>query len=280
MEEITFKRELITPTRANELLSVNIQNNRPINKSAVNLYASEMLAGRWNENTGATIVVSDTGKLLDGQTRMQAIRVSGVSLFMTVCYGVSENSIMQIDQGRLRSKGDSLAFFGVKYAKVIAGGVTVYSLLKKGVSALSGGVVQNSGGFKAGGRAGDNKLSSQFVYDTYISQQNWWDNKVKKSSEKLVDTPSNVLGIWRWFADIDADDADNFFGKLLSGEGLTKNDAIFTLRERLLKAVAYREFALTALERRNMYVRAWNAYRNGEKLARLTTNYPSEMKPI
>ena len=58
----------INPTLALEMLGDN-EHNRKVTQSRVNEYASEMKNGMWLLN-GETIIMSETGKLLDGQHRL------------------------------------------------------------------------------------------------------------------------------------------------------------------------------------------------------------------
>ena len=53
---LEFKKELITPSRAKELLEANI-NNRRVKIEVVNRYAQDILAGRWKYDTGEVIKI-------------------------------------------------------------------------------------------------------------------------------------------------------------------------------------------------------------------------------
>ena len=54
---------LITPKQASELLKQNV-NNRPLQKHRVLLLFTEMMSGRWKEETGEAIKISKTNRLL------------------------------------------------------------------------------------------------------------------------------------------------------------------------------------------------------------------------
>lgn len=104
--EMTMTYELITPKKAGEILARN-QNNRKISKSTVRAYANDMIAGNWDESTGTSISIDENGILKDGQHRLTAIRVSGISIHMWVCRNVSNKAIY--DNNRKRSNSDQLS---------------------------------------------------------------------------------------------------------------------------------------------------------------------------
>ncbi len=79
-------KTLITPEIASELLKANTINRR-IKESVVGYLAGEMKNGNFVYN-GESIIVSDTGRLLDGQHRLLAIKYSGVSVYVNLVVGV------------------------------------------------------------------------------------------------------------------------------------------------------------------------------------------------
>lgn len=103
--KMTMNYELITPEIASDLLENN-DVNRKISHGTVTAYMSDMLAGNWDENTGASISLDESGRLRDGQHRLTAIVNAGVSLHMWVCRCVSEDGIY--DNNRKRSTSDQI----------------------------------------------------------------------------------------------------------------------------------------------------------------------------
>ena len=77
-----FETKFISPAMAEALLATN-----PINRSAnlerVLFYESEMNAGKWGLN-GQGIILSASGKFLDGQKRMLAIIRHGKPVEMLI----------------------------------------------------------------------------------------------------------------------------------------------------------------------------------------------------
>ena len=64
----------ITPHMAEQLLSVNADEQRNINKRRVDQYATDMAKGLWKAN-GEPIIIDERGRLIDGQHRLgQSLR--------------------------------------------------------------------------------------------------------------------------------------------------------------------------------------------------------------
>lgn len=110
VDGITITRELITPEIATAMLEKNT-NNRPTNQSRVLQYAADMRAGEWRENHQG-IAFDVHGNARDGQHRLWAVIESGVSVYMHVARGLSEEACATIDQGRARSVRDVLRMNG------------------------------------------------------------------------------------------------------------------------------------------------------------------------
>lgn len=107
--------EFITPALAKQLLEQNPR-NRNLSGMAVKKYASDMKTGRWNNN-GQTIVISESGYLLDGQHRCAAVLASGVTIAAFVVRGAPDKVYTTIDTGRPRSLADLLTIEGYVDAK-------------------------------------------------------------------------------------------------------------------------------------------------------------------
>ena len=103
---MTMTYELITPEMASGLLESNNE-NRKLSKGTVQAYMNDILAGNWDETTGAAISIDENGVLRDGQHRLAAIVESGVAIHMWVCRNVSRDGIY--DNNRKRSNADQIS---------------------------------------------------------------------------------------------------------------------------------------------------------------------------
>lgn len=98
--------ELVTPEVASRLLENN-EGNRRIRPSVVTKYAAAMLHGNWKV-TPEPIVISNTGRLMNGQHRLHAVIKSGVSISLFVVRGVDVVLFEALDRGATRSAADAL----------------------------------------------------------------------------------------------------------------------------------------------------------------------------
>ena len=80
-----FEVITITPAIADALLKNNCANRR-ISLKTVDLYARDMMNGKWEKDNPSPIVLSESGKLLDGQHRLLAVIRSGLPRELAVAY--------------------------------------------------------------------------------------------------------------------------------------------------------------------------------------------------
>lgn len=273
MTNLSVKYTKITPEIAGLLLRKNVENNRTLMPAVVSKYAQLMEVGQWDINTGDTIKISDDGFVLDGQHRLQAVIKSGVTIYSFVAYGLSQDSFRNIDIGRSRRTSDALHFSGIPAPKVVAAAVQLYHSLKNGThlgvmrTPSAPGREHAGGGSTFCGSAGAaGRLSSLDIEKIYFANRERWHKYANTYLRKgrVVDTSSNIAGMWAYLADINENDADEFFARLVEGDSLSAGSPILALRERLIAAKTTKVGYLSSSERRAVYVSAWNAYRRGK----------------
>lgn len=103
----------ITPAKAKTWLENNFR-NRPLSEDVVHAYARDMINEVWIE-THQGLAFNDKDELIDGQHRLHAIVLSGVTVRMMVTFGLpsaiagKEMTTMDaVDRGRTRSVADQL----------------------------------------------------------------------------------------------------------------------------------------------------------------------------
>lgn len=94
------------PTAQKILLASNYD-NRKVRKSVVAKYARDMLNGNWLF-TPEPIVISKTGRLLNGQHRLMAVVESHCPQKFMVTSGFDDETFSVLDRGALRTKSDAL----------------------------------------------------------------------------------------------------------------------------------------------------------------------------
>ena len=120
--KLTF--EFIDPDSAKELLKANDKNYRKMIASCADRYTDDMFKQRWTITT-ATIAISKSKKLLDGQHRLSAIVTSGVGIWTYVLRDVPDDLIddPNQDKGKIRKAVEFAQRQGIKNASVAAGAV-------------------------------------------------------------------------------------------------------------------------------------------------------------
>ncbi len=97
-----YHTETITPQLAAELLAMGAKNRR-VSETHVKKLAEEMKAGRWVLN-GETIKFSADGKLIDGQHRLEAIILSGVSIVTSIAVGIQDERAFETIDNLIRKR--------------------------------------------------------------------------------------------------------------------------------------------------------------------------------
>ena len=106
--DMTMTIEEIGPKKAQEYLKLNIHNPRhgQMSRSVIRRYAELMKAALWELN-GEAIQFDEEGFLKNGQHRLAAIILSGVTVKMAVIRGVGKD-VMIYDGGYIRTVGQNV----------------------------------------------------------------------------------------------------------------------------------------------------------------------------
>lgn len=102
----------VTPALAEEWLQQNL-GNRKLITNRVMQFATDMESGRWVDRHPHGIAFDSTGRLLDGQHRLHAVTLSGVTVRMRVTFGLDPEMQSMFDLGAPRHTGEILRRVGV-----------------------------------------------------------------------------------------------------------------------------------------------------------------------
>jgi hypothetical protein len=102
-----FKIEDVDPQRASEILQKCNRMNRRLRPGTVKKYSKIMKAGQWHLSP-EPVIVSDTGRLLNGQHRLSAVVDADVSVPFLFVYGPDESTFEVLDRGATRTVADAL----------------------------------------------------------------------------------------------------------------------------------------------------------------------------
>ena len=103
-KEMKMEMVLVSPEVAQKLLENN-KTNRRISNQIVQTYLRDMESGRWMTSS-TPISIGNDGQLKDGQHRLMAIVLSGLTIPMWVCYNVPNDALF--DVGKTRTIQDVL----------------------------------------------------------------------------------------------------------------------------------------------------------------------------
>lgn len=243
----------VTPAMARKWLGDLADNQRNMRDTKVQQYARDMAAGHW-PITGDTVKISTEGRLIDGQHRLSAVSLADVEVTMLVAFDVDPAVMPVLDTGLGRTFGDVLSVDGGP-RKFIVGAIVRYICFWE-----SGNYMASTGNGRPVPTMTEMKLRFEADRDLFVTASTRAGD-VQRS--KL--TPGGPAGTaFFLFSKVaDTDRAHGFFDRFLTGANLELGDPILALRNRVTRARIER---LKSAEYLALYVRAWNADREGRKL--------------
>lgn len=242
-----MKAELktITPAIAMDLLEKNY-GNRSLNKDHVERLAKEIKEGRWKIN-GDMIRIGNSGRILDGQHRLNAVIKSGRTIQTWMMEGLDDDIFDTIDVGKKRSGGDTLASLGEEHPFRLAAALALVDKYMTG-RVLSYTLYSN-------GEIKELAEKYPLVRDAIVS----------KTNGKGILPPAVIDACNYLFSQKDPKAASEFIDRVLKGHGLEEWDPAYILRERLVMNTVSK----SKLKRGYIFalcIKAWNAYRSGRKM--------------
>jgi len=265
---VTTAVEKITPAKAQEYLTRNI-NNRRVREAMVNNYAEQMKRGLWRLSNDA-ICITNTGKLINGQHRLMAICKSGKTCEFNVSRGYDEDDIMVMDNGMGRSAGDILYLQGIENANTLSGIIKRRLVLSRHNTALTN---NNNGGLYSG----NNKILNAAVNEEFYAHQELYKevtkiakcvyNKLRVlvtseyggiAAHLILDQNhpiENVKAFWYEFCGLQPD----------------SNSVTMLLRTKLVNDKMSKA-KMSAVMKQKLIIKAWNAYITGKTVKVLAYN--------
>lgn len=246
----------VTPALARELLARNTSNRNP-SEADVRETTAVILAGEY-AITGEAIIVASDGTLSNGQRRCEAVKRAGMSIISTVSFGPAPETAIETDQTRPHTLAHRFQRLEVSNSTDVATVVTdLYLYFYKGY-------VDRKEGTKKNWRASVKMFKDDdAVALTALSA-------VRETAVKLG-LKKPPVGLCRVFAGtlvvtgkLNSAQAKTFLEAVMSGASLNTGDPALTLRDTLSM-----RRGLKGHEQFELYVRAWNAYREGRQLKQL-----------
>ena len=243
----------LTPVLAHLLLQKNTA-NRPISETNMSRIKRDILAGHWDFN-GQPIVISKDGFLNDGQHRIRAVIETGRSIRMVIVFGPERKSRFTLDQGVGRTVGHYLAMQGFEDANPLA------STANYAWQYRERGRLSNSGA--------DSPTNSEarLMVEHYGDLRESLEFISRPGATVLCSKPMLAFTHWAISRSSAGERAaTEFFNRLIGGAGLGEGSPILYCRNRLIQMKGTGSLN----NRAELIFRAWNSYRRGEKVDRIT----------
>lgn len=232
--------------------------NRKVSRVNLENLMKAMEQGRWHTD-GSPIKFDREGHLIDGQHRLLAVINTGKSQTFMVVFGVERASMTTLDTGKTRSRGDVLAIHDPNLVDVnsVAAAATIMFRWDSGIR-------------------GNNLRNAYVSNDEVVT---YYD----KNKDEIVEGTRQGRRLMRHigagsgqsfalcyylFTNIDAEDAEFFWDRLVDGQGLEIGNPIYALRELLAREARNPETRerMRADVSVALTIKAWNAYRRGEEI--------------
>lgn len=260
---ITVKHGTITPKLAQTWLgrTPETTNFRPKRIHRINTMADDMTANRWTESPDA-ITLNSKGEVTNGQHRLHACILSGVSFKAIIMKGV--DNAVNFDKGSPRSLIDSLRAQGEPNYVPLGSALTALYRYRQFANFYPHySTPYSTGGNSQMGYPSTGRLLEMLAKFPTIHRsvaQCIRGSVIGKLSVSIV---THFVGS---ITDVDA--ADVFIERLMSGENLNERDSIFHLRNRII-ANKLGKRQLRPEDFHALYIKAWNAWVQGQGMSRL-----------
>lgn len=249
--------ERVTPAIAEKWLGKNTH-NRKINDRIVRAMVRDLEDGNWIDN-GATITFSDEGVLLDGQHRLNAIVNAGIGINSIIVRGAKAEAQHTMDTGAKRTLANALELRGEKNCTKLG-------------SAIAANINYDRSG-RIGKLGGSASVTNSEALD-YLEKNPWVRDQLPEVARICVNMKGLKAGmvsvLYRVLFDIDPEDADFFFQRLLSDEDHHKGEPIYTLRKSLMLDAARTDGHRPVVWKAAVIIKAWNKFRDGEECSNLS----------
>lgn len=259
---------VVTPTLASLMTDRNT-GNRHLSDEHVARLADDMRNERWREN-GETVKFDVDGWLNDGQHRLYAAAMGGHTFVTDVCFGLSRESRLTVDQGKKRTAADILKIRDdAHHAGTLAATIRILLTLR---------AVDAAGRTRVGPRFTAVEVASHHGdfegIDASVTRANAFRRTLKRPTAGITAALMHLLDLHA------PDDAEKFWRKLETGLDLSDElDPIYQLRQRLLMWAGTRDrqpdYDVLAV-----VIKAWNAFREGREVKLLHFKPDVEKFPV
>lgn len=256
-----IRAEVITPDVARAYLESNTR-NRPVSVARVSEYAAAMRSGKWVLN-GDSLRFDASGRLIDGQHRLQACVQAGVPFCTYVVRGIDDaRAFLTIDVGKVRGPRDMLAYRSGEMSASLADKVVAAARLVYGWDSC-----EDKTRFRLATPPKRTPEEWAEIAGTYLPRLEHIASTLPREIEKLA--VRSVMVATNYILDrINPEDAARFINGLAEGVFSDADDPVKRLRDALaFRPVSARD-GQAANKREVMAItfKTWNAFRDGRKV--------------
>lgn len=264
---------VVTPAMAARWLALN-QGNRKPSRAKVRRFADVIRNGKWMEN-GETLKFSESGRLLDGQSRLRAIIEANTPVELELRFEIPDVAQKAMDCGEARRPTHTLEMLGYEHAHVLSPALRfVYQMEQGGI---------RQGGSTSGRQSVMENLAVPALIkrNEGLTKSVAWAIAQGMPLRKLL--PFSEAAFFHYvFTGAGTERRDGFFAALIPGRyerngGKKPGGAIGMLRERLTKNIGG---ALSPKARVKLVVKAWNAWARELPISELTLKPMENCAPI
>ena len=250
----------ISPELAEHIISNLNGSNRKPSKPKVAEYVHAMQTKRWPV-TGAALVFSKLGYLLDGQHRLLACIQAGVPLTTFIAFNIADGAFAMIDIGRKRTNTD--AFFVAKIANSnVAAAATRWVMIHEQDPTFRHLTFTNDEMYSFYTKNLNNPLFAECVSNAVEIEAA--TRSLSPAGQRRNYCPAGPMAAYLYFFSLkNRKQASHFVGELLN---MSRYGRVY------IKAIKDRMDANTGriheVVRNALLVQAWNAFRGGDRVSK------------
>jgi hypothetical protein len=251
----TIKTELrlVTPDVATEMLKRN-GGNRPLNVRHSKKLAADMTAGRWLFD-GSPISFNTKGQLINGQHRLEGIKLSGTSQYFLILHGLDSESFKVMDTGRNRSAADVLNIEGMELnSQMIVAALRMLMYYKDFQCFESREKIYTNSEILEFAKENEKQIKESFEF-------------MAKFKRPFISRPLSIA-LHAVFSSKNLEMADAFMAKFCNGLDLKEGSPIYAARNKVI-VENNSKMRAKSNDRAAYIIKAWNLFREGKEAQRI-----------
>jgi len=246
----------MTPALATTLLAGNTKNRR-LDPRRLRTLATALTNGEYQFD-GTPVRIGPGGLVLDGQHRLEAVRLSGVTIQVLLITDMDPSATLVLDTGKPRSFTDYLTIMGVTNVAHIAAACRLLWYYEHGQMTTTSAWSYRT------------PVTHTVLWDYYQRHQEEITEAVRRSRQvraQIRVAPAVAAIGYTIFSRIDEEDTDAFYAELSFVRPQSAATALFA---RTLNGRQERRFRnYNALEQTALLIKTWNMYRRDYTVEKL-----------